>query len=323
MRWIAAIVVFGACVVAQAQSGSADEIARLMTERKYPQAMQKITAALALKGAAAKSVNRYDLFMLKGECHLQTRAIGLANDAYANAAKEAGDDPSRAAIAHAYELLLKQSKAFAYTPKTAADKGRATPIDILDPESRKKAFLAMMADELAANQTKLDTAKAAKSLPPIAEAFKPLATAEGIELAATGEALKVTEIRRGLIEQSKKVVADALRALSKRLGEIDKDANTFVEFYQDTFDAFSRFARPIKEKAYKKKGLSDAQSKELQEMTVTCDKLGPALIELAGQLHAEEKAFDPFENEAGRIRKEVDRVLDTDYQRVYRELPKK
>jgi hypothetical protein len=43
---------------------------------------------------------------------------------------------------------------------------------------------------------------------------------------------------------------------------------------------------------------------------------------LAQGLKAADKAFEPFSEEAARIRKEVDRVLDIDYLRIYRELPK-
>jgi hypothetical protein len=320
MRILAVMLSLALAAGAEPPTGS-EEIAQLVAERHYPQALQKISTALGLKGPAAKAVDRYQLYMLKAECHLQTRAAGMAQEAYANAVKAAGEDGEKSAIARAHEMLVKQSKAFAYVPKSEKTKG--TTIDILDPANRKKAFAAMLADELAANDAKLQAAKKATSLPPIAEMFKPLATMEGLELAGTGDTVKVKAVRGELAEQSKKLLAEALRGLNKRLGEIDKDANTFVEFYQDSYDAFSRLPRPVKEKVYKKKGLTDAQQRELSDINATCDKLGPALIELGGQLRAEEKVFEPFGNEAGRIRKEVDRVLDTDYQRVYREIPKK
>jgi hypothetical protein len=267
--------------------------------------------------------------MLKGECHLQTKATRLALEAYAAAIKEAPSDRERA-LAAAQEMLIKSSKAFAYTPKTTAapapqpgtDKPRPAPIDILNPDSRKKAFAALLADELAANDAKFKSAKASKALPPIAQMFPTLAMMEGLELAAsggTGEAERVKALRADLTDAAKKTVAEALRAMSKRLGEIDKTANTFVEFYQESIDAL---ARPVMTKMYKKKGLTDAQSKELAETNATCDKLAPALAELGKALKADEKTFEPFSEEAARIRKEVDRVLDTDYLHVYRELPK-
>jgi hypothetical protein len=323
MRWTLAPILIVSLFAFADPPATSDEIARMVSDHQYPQSLQRIAAALALKGPAAKSVDHYQLCMLKAECHLQMRSPTMAVEAYDNAVKEA-TEPKDKSIATAHAMLLKQSKAFAYTPKTTAPgKPRPTPIDILDKENRKKAFAALLADELAANDAKFKAAKAAQSLPPIAETFKPLTVMEGLELAGTGAAEKVTAVRTEMIEQAKKIVADGLRAISKRVGEIDKNANTFVEFYQDTYDAFSRFPRTIKEKAYKKKGLSDQDTKELQATTATCDKIAPALSEMGEQLKAGEKTFDPFIDEAARIRKEVDRILDTDYQRVYKEIPKK
>jgi hypothetical protein len=304
---------------------------RLVTEQQYAPALQKITAALALKGPAAKSVDRYQLFMLKGECLLQTKATRLALDAYAAAIKEAASDHDRS-LAEAHETLVKESKGFAYTPKALSaaapasanvPKPRPAPIDILDLNSRKKAFAALLADELAANDAKIKAAKVGKALPPIAALFAPLSKMEGIELASSndsaGEAVKVKAVRGELIDAAKKIVAEALRGMSKRLSEIDKSANTFVEFYQESIDAF---ARPVMTRMYKKKGLTDPQTQELTQTSATCDKLAPALTELAKGLGAQEKTFEPFSEEAARIRKEVDRVLDTDYLRVYQQLPK-
>src|SRR5688572_33430088 len=99
---------------------------------------------------------------------------------------QGGVSPADQAVAAAHELLVKQAKGFAYTPKTSpqtptAEKGRAAPIDILEKESRKRAFAALLADEMAANEAKLANARTAKALGAIAAMFKPLAVMEGIE----------------------------------------------------------------------------------------------------------------------------------------------
>jgi len=180
-------------------------------------------------------------------------------------------------------------------------------------------------DHLAASEEKLKAARAATSLPPIAACFKPLAEMEGLELAAkenATEAEKVTALRKDLAEHAKKLLADSFRAMSKRIGDIDKEAGTFVEFYEDVPDPFGAPAAFRRRKAWKKKGLTEADTKELEAATQTCDKIGPALSELAAGLKQEEKAFDPFADEAGRIRKEVERILDTDYLKIYRTPPK-
>jgi hypothetical protein len=321
MRWIIGCVVAVASVSA---AGQADDIRQLVAERQYPQAMQRITAALALKGAAGKAVDRYALFMLKGECHLQTKMIPQANDAYANAAKEPAATDAERAVAVAYGALLKATKAYAYTPRrVTATEGHASPIDILDKENRRRAFLAMLADEQAANEAKFKAAKAAKSLPPIAETFKPLAAMEGYERAATDDVVKVKELRGELLAKSKKILADALRDMSKRVGDVGKEANTFYETVQEVYGrAPNGFPTTRKERVFKKKGLTEANTDLLKEATTTCDKLTLALGEVAKGLGVEETELDPFGDEARRVRKEVDKILDTDYLKTYRELPK-
>ena len=114
-------------------------------------------------------------------------------------------------------------------------------------------------------------------------------------------------------------VTDFYCAAAKRVSEIDKSANTFVETYQEGVDAIGR---PAMVKMYKKKGLTDEQTHELSDTNATCDKIPPALTELAKGLAAEDKTFDPFTEEASRIRRESDRLLDTDYLQTYRQLPK-
>jgi hypothetical protein len=320
--------------LAHAQAPSSEELHRLMEEKRYPQALQKITAGLALKGQAAKQVNRYELLMLKGECHLRGKALGMAAEAFAAAAREPLAAPSERAVAAAHEMLIRQSKAFAYSPKPAAtgarvgagaavEKSRPAPIDILDPESRKRAFAAMLDDELTANEDELAAAKAARQLGPVAAVFKPLATMEGLELAATGDAVRVRAIEADLADRAKRSISDALRALSKRVGEIDKEASAFVEIYQDEQDPLAGYPRPIRRKVYKRKGPTEAQLTELQQANATCDRLPQAIAEIAEGLRVPERTFEAFGDEAGRIRKEVDRLLDTDYLKVYREIPKK
>jgi hypothetical protein len=177
----------------------------------------------------------------------------------------------------------------------------------------------MLADELATNDTTIRNAQTSGALPPMAQLFTPLATMEGLELAATGDDKQVKALRTELTDAAKKAVAAALRAMSNRVGQIDKSANAFVETYQEGVDALGR---PAMVKMYKKKGLTDPETRALSDTTATCDKISPALTELAKGLQAEDKTFDPFAEEASRIRREVERILDTDYLQTYRQLPK-
>jgi hypothetical protein len=315
---------------AHAQAPSSEEIHRLMGEKNYAQALQKVTGGLALRGEAAKAVSRYELLMLKGECHLQLKASSYAVDAFAAAARDPQASPPERAVAAGYEMLLRQAKGFAYTPRTAggaekAGGARPAAIDILDPESRRRAFETLLADELAASESKVAAAKTSRSLDPIIALFKPLAAMGGLERASSkdGDAPRVKALEAELAERAKRNLADALRAVAKRVGEIDKEANTFVEGFQDVQDPLTPYARPIRERVYKRKGLSDAQVNELRQANATCDRVPRVLPLLAEGLHAPQGAFEPFGDEAARIRRDVDRLIATDWMRVYKEIPKK
>jgi hypothetical protein len=324
MRRVAAILMVVFATNALAQVATTDEIEQLIKAGDYAQALQRVSAGLALKGDAARRVNRYDLFMAKAECHLMTRATTMALEAYANAIKEAADDRQKS-LATAGEMLLKRSRGFVYTPKTGQARGKPpVTIEILGAENRKKAYAALLADELAANEPKLKAARTAKSLPPVVEAVKVLMTLQGVETLAGGETAKTGELLAGLKDQTAKMIAENLRETAKRVAAMDKEANQVIEFYEEVPEARpGGFVRYRKEKRYKKKGLTDAMLAELKEVNQTCERLPVAIDELAPALRTEKKTFEPSLVEAERLAKEVTRILDGEYERVYTEPPGK
>lgn len=313
------------CVVMPLAARAADlpvvaDARAMVSSREYAPALQKIALALALKTPAALAA-RYDLLMLKGECHLSLKQSNLAIEAWENAAKAAAGDDQRA-VALAHELLVKRSQQFAYKPKAVAGKA-AAPIDILESASRKKAFAALFADELAQISPKVKLATKATALPPILEATKTAAALTGLELAATGEAAESREILKSLSEQTRKLLATAIADMNKRVTAIDKEASTYIEFWYEAYVPIANAARVQKERAWKRKGLTDAQLKELQTLGTTCDQIPAAIEAISAAMKSEGKELAPFAEDAGRTRKEVARVLDVDYQMVFHTPPKK
>src|SRR5687767_4707678 len=111
---------------ATAQTPTLEELRALVADHQYPDALKQIAATLQLKGPAAQNVDRHQLYMLKAECHLQTKAGALALESYAAAAREAAD-PAARSFALAHEKLVKQSKGFAYSPKPTVGQGAPRP----------------------------------------------------------------------------------------------------------------------------------------------------------------------------------------------------
>src|SRR5512133_3800960 len=102
-----AVVSLVSVVVApvRADNPMIDDVRALVRDRQYAEALKQIAGALQLKGPAAKGVDRYNLYLLKGECHLQSKAVGLAQESYALAAKEAPDAAAKS-VALAHAMLL-------------------------------------------------------------------------------------------------------------------------------------------------------------------------------------------------------------------------
>jgi len=317
LAWLMLLVAFSARA---ADSPAVADARAMMTSGDYAPALQKIAQALALKTPTATAI-RYDLFMLKGECHLSLKQSNLAIEAWENAIKTAATDDQRA-IALAHELLVKRSQQFAYQPKSPAGKPLA-PIDILEANSRKRAFAALLADELALIDPKVKTAMKAKSLPPILEAIKATSALLGLELAATGETAKSHEMLKSLTEQTRKLLAGVIADMNKRVTAIDKEASVFIEFWYDAYVPIANTARVQRERAWRRKGLTDAQLKELQTLGTTCDQIPSAIETITQALKSEGKELAPFAEDATRTRKEIARVLDVDYQQVFHTPPKK
>src|SRR5688500_16894818 len=72
--------------------------------------LRGVARLLALKGAAAQQYDRYELFSLRGEASLRTKAMPAAAEAFAMAGKET-TDPAKKATARANEILIRRSKA--------------------------------------------------------------------------------------------------------------------------------------------------------------------------------------------------------------------
>jgi hypothetical protein len=312
-----------------AQVPTTDEIQSLVSQGNYKDALQKISTALAIRGEAGKNIDRAQLQMLKAECHLRMKAPTMAAEAYAAAVKDARDDKTRN-LAAAHQLLMQRQRGLAYRPVAAQVKGSApVTIDILDPASRKKAFAALLTDELAAVQPKIAAAKRSTGLAPIFEAFKLVPRLEGIELASTesqsGEAPQAQKVVGELADQSRKLIDAALKEMARHVSTIDKEVNQFVEIAREVPDPSVRSAyggiRYKIERGYKKKGPTESHLKELQQVTTTCEQIAQASKMLADGVPANAKAFDPLISESERIRKETERILDADYTTIYKDLP--
>src|SRR5689334_16922109 len=138
-----------------------DELEQLFKDQQYQPLLQKLSRVLVLKGDAARRYDRIKLLMLKGDTHLELKENSLAMAAYQSAVKAIDEQTDKrvAATARATELLVKRSRAFNFTPRTAPAGQIPQPISILDVAQRPACFAAMFEDGKADVNAKIRSGK--------------------------------------------------------------------------------------------------------------------------------------------------------------------
>ena len=160
---------------------------------EYRAALQKIATLLAPPKEPLPA-DRYALLMLKAECQLQLKDRLGAAITFKSAAKAAGD-VAQLAEARANAMVVERSSSGTYTPAFAIGE---SPIDVLNPESRKKAMARLQQEIWTKNKADLDQAMRSDTLPPIERVFSAVAEAYCLELATTGEAKQTGPAMREL-----------------------------------------------------------------------------------------------------------------------------
>lgn len=184
--------------------------------------LQKISGALASPEAKSDPQTRYDLLMLRGEAMLRLGERRMAADAFRSAANvlKQKDDRKRLADATATALLVdaahRTDHGTTYTPAGDASE----PIDIIEPDSRKRAQAALFADALVANRPKIDQALRAATLVRIQELLPILRNLYTMELAATGDAAQTMPLARALGQHARDLIAGEFSRISERLDSI-------------------------------------------------------------------------------------------------------
>jgi hypothetical protein len=200
-----------------------DEMRQMIKDEKYKEMSPLLARAISLKGADADQYPKRDLFEMKGEVNMHLKAKGAAADAFMSAAK-ATDKPDEAAADIGVALLIKASGGtMKYTPKTKADKtDKPEPIDIVDPESRKKALAALAKDMLAVRQPKVDAALKSTNFDQINAAGKDLLDVKDVEIAQTGAATDSKQVMGDLGNHATKLIGDAMDGMAEKLqNELD------------------------------------------------------------------------------------------------------
>ena len=184
-------------------------------------ALQKIATLLAPPNQPLPG-DRYDLLMLKAECQLQLKDRLGAVTTFKSAGK-VGADVRQLAEARANAVIIERSFGGTYTPAFATGE---SPIDVLHPESRKKAMARLQQELWTKNKPDFDQAMRADTLPPIERVFTAVADAYCLELATTGDAKQSGQAMRELGDRAFRLMdAEAARA-AREIDQLSQLANS-------------------------------------------------------------------------------------------------
>jgi hypothetical protein len=225
-RVLVAVLLFlpTASLAAQPAGDTQADLQKLLDAKQYKALLPKLSAALALRGPAAAGYDRYQLYMMKGEACLQTRAKSAAMDAFRQAAKLTSDHDALARATADAVLAREVAGNMTYTPKTGFPRGdKPEPIDILaSDDGRKSAFEALEQDLLAKAKPRVEAAKKSTSLPMIMEAARGLSDIGPVEFMADGGDGDVSALLGDLGNQVCKLMDDDMDHTVDQLnGEIE------------------------------------------------------------------------------------------------------
>ncbi|MEA2709401.1 MAG: hypothetical protein QOF78_2002 [Phycisphaerales bacterium] len=296
------------------------QLNQMLSEGKSQDVLRHVAKLLALKGEAAKGYDRYDLLCLRGEGALRTKANTMAIDAFAQAAR-ATEDSQKQAVARATELLIRRAKPLGYVPRVAApapanaqaDAAAAkakpgTPIPYIEAADRKRAFAAMLIDEMAVVDPKVKAATKSEALPPIIDAIKSLGDLRAVEIAAKGTSTETKGLSADLGTHAHHLISDTIRPMSKRVEECWRSASRYSISGNDVNGLW---------------GLTSAEQYDLKAVIATCEKVQPVASELATVTDRAELIADA--QAAQKLHARASEVLSYDYANAgrYNKDPKK
>jgi hypothetical protein len=291
--------------------------------KDYPAVLQKLQRLLILKGKAAESYDRHALLALKAETHLRMKAGGPAAQAFAEAAKIAPDGPAAAADIAA-ELLVRRSGAgLAYQPKLKdpADKTKAQPpIDVVDPDSRKKAVAALFADEWAAVEPRVRAAGQARTLELVIEVLPAARNLRWLEMAATGKDDRTRELAAPVATKAKGTIESFLKESAEAVEPIEVTAGQITTARVPKTDKASGKILGFVIK-YRRMGPTPRQFATLRDVFAASTKVRDACDELGGTLGATGHEFNEAKGKADQLRLRAGTLLDTDWSIKYDQPP--
>ena len=223
--------------------------------RDYPACLRKVASLLSSNTVPAGSTQRYDLFMLRGECLLRLKQRPAAQSAFESAAgvlKNKGD-VDRVAAATAIAALIKKSPGLTYK-SAAGSQGDPQTFDIVEPDTRKAAMSALYHDLSEDVMPAASKALEGDSLVPINDLLPKMWELYAVEFAATGDTAATVGKLKELGAHARGLIQAELDKLNGRLGQLRALAEE------------PTLSGDVRNQSIGYRGLNSHERSELQEM---------------------------------------------------------
>jgi hypothetical protein len=195
-----------------------------MQEHRYDEAMRAIDKMLGPARGNNAAVDRQEMLLARAECQVQLKrrddAIRTLNQVRQEADRD--NDIKASSEAFAFVTLIQRSTNFQYKPGTSNDK---TPLNILDPDARKSAYNALLADELAAINKQQTSARTDQHLVPIVQIAEAFYRVQAIERTATGNTSQTDLLAKELSQWAGGRFDATLLGYSDQINKIAESAN--------------------------------------------------------------------------------------------------
>ena len=310
-----------AATTAPADDVSLDRARTLYKDGNYKDAVATLAQLQEAQGAAADSVDRYALFMLKAEAQMRLGDAGMAIASLGAAHKEAAAAEQKApaaaqkarateqkAQATALEILLRRSPTFEFKPKTGAE-GRS--FDILSEQGRKDAMTALLADEMDGASKRFAAAKAGSDLGALAEFSRTLLSLQAIEIAATGKGAACEEMAKALRERLFVVVDADLTATETQVKTINANADKIIDVTVSVQDPNTR--RIVVRREQHHQGPTTKETGTLKSLAAEHERMRTLVTELATNLSVTPESLKTRQARNDAVLKDINTILTTDY----------
>lgn len=285
-----------------------EEIRKAYGDGDYRLVIKEVAKLTANHDWRAKRPDAFELFDLKAQSHLHLKEMPPAASAFEQAGRESADK-APAATARVTALLIKKCTGSHYVPRATMNQrvaggkpGDHVTIDIIDPDSRKAAIVALWEDEKKAADALLTPATSTddKSVQHVIDAAPLIPHLRDYDIAAHGSDDTVRQLSANLAEHGRDLLTEMTDAMGRRVDAIGDKATAIDHLKQQGIDY------------YHKHGLEALEPSELKDIALKAQKIETALKILTDDLAPEEGFFAAVSKEAHRVEVKAQKLQKLD-----------